>query len=95
MYDHGSELRFEWSAGKAAGNRRKHGVSFEEACGAFYDALALLIEDPIHSIEEERFVLLGIGSGLRLLVVVHCYRGDCIRIISAREANSVERAMYG
>lgn len=94
MYDHGSELRFEWSAVKAAANRRKHRVSFEEACGVFFDSLALLVEDPIHSVDEERFVLLGLGSALRLLVVVHCYRGDRVRIISARKANPAERAMY-
>ena len=95
MYDRdGAELRFEWNRTKAALNLRKHGVSFEEARGAFYDSLALFIQDPIHSVDEERFVLLGIGSGLRLLIVVHCYRGDRIRFISARRASPSERALY-
>jgi uncharacterized DUF497 family protein len=91
-----SELRFEWDEKKNASNRRKHSVSFEEAQTVFYDEAALLIHDPDHSVDEDRFVLLGLGSTLRMLVVCHCYhgRGGVIRIISARKASRSERATY-
>lgn len=91
-----AELRFEWDARKAAANKAKHGVSFEEASTAFADELALFMADPEHSHEEDRFVLLGLSSSVRLLVVVHAYREDdeTIRIISARRANSRERTQY-
>jgi hypothetical protein len=91
-----AELRFECDERKNATNRRKHGVSFEEAQTVFFDEHALLIADPDHSEREERFVLLGLGHGLRVLAVCHCYRrrGDVIRIISARKANQAEREGY-
>ena len=89
------ELRFEWDDRKDAANRRTHGVSFEEAQTVFFDEHALLIPDPDHSEREERFVLLGLSSALRTLVVCHCYRrGTTIRIISARKANRGEREQY-
>lgn len=89
-------LRFEWDERKAAQNRRRHGVSFTEARTVFLDEDALLIPDLDHSVEEERFVLLGASSLLRVLVVVHCYREaeDVIRIISARKANREEQGQY-
>lgn len=89
-------LRFEWDPRKAAVNRRKHGVSFEDARSVFADERARLIDDPDHSEDEDRFVLLGLSSSLRLLVVAHCYRaeGKTIRIISAREAAREEEAYY-
>lgn len=88
-------LLFEWDDRKAAQNIRKHGVSFEEAKTVFEDEHALLIDDPDHSEGEDRYVLLGISAGRRTLVVCHCYRkGDAIRIISARKANSKERKRY-
>jgi uncharacterized protein len=91
-----SPLRFEWDPRKAAANRRKHGVSFEDAQSVFADERARLIDDPDHSEEEDRFVLLGLSSTLRLLVVAHCYRaeGNVIRIISARKATPEEQADY-
>jgi uncharacterized protein len=91
-----SELRFEWDERKNKSNRRKHGVSFEEAQTAFADERGLLIDDPEHSDDEDRFVLLGMSSALRVLVVCHCYRaeGDVIRIISARRAERHEQADY-
>ncbi len=91
-----SELRFEWDPKKNALNRRKHGVSFEEAETAFVDENALLLDDPDHSRDEDRFVLLGLSATLRVLVVCHCYRrsGDVIRIISARKADRTEGATY-
>ena len=66
-------LRFGWDDRKNVQNRRKHGVSFEEAQMVFFDEHALLIADPDHSGQEERFVLLGLGGELRMLVVCHCY----------------------
>lgn len=91
-----STLRFDWDESKAAANAKKHGVSFEEAKSVFLDERAKLINDPDHSEDEERFVLLGISSTLRLLVVCHCYRdvGNVIRIISARKANASESKFY-
>ena len=89
-------LRFEWDDRKNTQNRRKHGVSFEEAQRVFFDEQALLIVDPDHSEEEERFILLGLSSALQTLVVCHCYRraGEVIRLISARPADRQERELY-
>lgn len=89
-------LRFAWDERKNASNQRKHGVSFEEAQSTFYDDYALLIPDPEHPDIEDRFVLLGLSSRLRVLVVCHCYRErqGVIRIISARKANRSEQADY-
>jgi hypothetical protein len=90
-------LAFEWGSRKASANRKKHGVSFEEASSAFSDEHALVIADPDHSDDEDRFVLLGLSSALRLVVVIHCFRerDDVIRIISARKASRTERSHYG
>src|SRR5262245_45717602 len=90
-----ARLRFTWDPRKADSNRRKHGVTFEEARTVFYDEGAVLIDEPDHSDDDDdRFVLLGMSGHARVLVVVHCYRtdGDVIRIISARRANRSERA---
>jgi uncharacterized DUF497 family protein len=91
-----SALRFEWDARKAAANERKHGVSFEEARTVFFDERARLIDDPDHSEYEDRFVLLGLSSALRLLLVCHCYRSEdgVVRIISARKAIAEESKSY-
>ena len=91
-----SEIEFEWDPTKAAANLKKHGVSFEEASTAFWDDHALVIDDPDHSLDEERFVLLGLSSNVRLVTVVHCFRGedDVIRIISARRATPGEQTSY-
>lgn len=89
------ELRCEWNDRKDVANRRTHGVSFEEAHTVFFDERAVLIADPDHSEAEERCILLGLSSALRMLVVCHCYRrNDVIRIISARKANPSERTQY-
>ena len=92
-----SGLSFEWDSRKAASNERKHGVTFPEASSAFADEHALVIPDPDHSDSEERFILLGLSSAIRLLVVVHCFReeDDVIRIISARKATRTESQQYG
>ena len=89
-------LRFEWDERKAVENANKHGVTFEEARSVFFDERARLIDDPDHSEREERFILLGLSSSLRLLVVCHCYRsaGNLIRVISARKATTSESRSY-
>jgi uncharacterized protein len=89
-------LSFEWDERKASANAKKHGVSFDEARSVFVDERAKLIGDPDHSEDEDRFVLLGLSSVLRLLLVCHCYRaeGNVIRIISARKASSHESKSY-
>jgi len=89
-------LRFEWDPKKASSNEKKHGVSFEEAREVFFDENAKLIDDPDHSGNEDRFVLLGLSSALRVILVCHCYRDEegVIRIISARKASSNEVRQY-
>lgn len=89
-------LRFEWDPRKESANRRKHGVSFEEALTVFSDDNAILIDDPEHSAAEDRFILLGVSAALRTLVVVHAYRGrdNVIRLISARRATRTEQKVY-
>jgi uncharacterized DUF497 family protein len=90
-----NELVFEWDERKSRSNRAKHGVSFEEARTAFLDENARVIADPEHSDDEDRFVLLGLSAGLRVLVVCHCHRQDeTIRIISARKADRDEQRQY-
>ncbi len=88
------ELRFEWDTRKSAGNAKKHKVTFEEARSAFADPNGLVIDDPDHSEEEERFILLGLSYAVRLLVVCHVFRADVVRIISARKATPREAATY-
>lgn len=89
-------LQFEWDENKNAINKEKHRVSFEEASTVFYDEGAILITDPAHSEQEERFILLGFSSLARLLMVCHCVRGEdnIIRIISARKATKAETEQY-
>lgn len=91
-----ASLRFEWDPRKAAANVRKHGVTFAEAETAFYDDYAAMLEDPDHSDEEDRYVLLGMSGALRVLLVVHCVRngGSVVRLISARKATRSERVQY-
>ena len=87
-------LLFEWDPKKARRNLKTHGVSFDEASTAFRDPLSVTIADPLHSEDEERFVLIGQSHRHRLLVVIHTERGDRIRIISARLATTRERLRY-
>ena len=97
MYNvHMTTPRFEWEPRKVTANLKKHGITFEEAKSVFYDEHAKLIDDPDHSDEEERFVLLGLSHTLRVLLVCHCYRseGNIIRIISARKATPKESKDY-
>ena len=91
-----TELRFEWHDIKASVNAKKHGIAFEEACSVFADENAKYMADPDHSEHEDRFILLGLSSAMKLLVVCHCYRGadHVIRIISARKATKAETQQY-
>ena len=87
-------LRFEWDERRS--NRIKHGVWFEEAQSAFRDPNGRVFYDPEHSEEEDRFILIGVSSTARPLVVVHCYKesDSVIRIISARKATKKEHIFY-
>jgi uncharacterized DUF497 family protein len=90
-----NEIRFEWNKLKALANKRKHGVSFEEAQAVFYDEEAVEFDDPDHSQDEDRFIILGMSLKLRVLVISHCVRKrDIIRIISARKATRCEANHY-
>lgn len=89
-------MRFEWDENKNEINKKKHKISFEEAQTVFYDVEALVISDPDHSDDEERFIILGESFQANLLVVCHCYRvsDTVIRIISARKATKSETKQY-
>jgi uncharacterized protein len=91
-----TEVRFDWEPVKAEGNLRKHGVSFDEAQSVFYDEYATEFYDDTHSEWEDRFLLLGLSSHLRLVMVCHCYRENDLvnRIISARKATTNEAKFY-
>ena len=90
------ELTFEWDPAKSRANKRKHGVSFEEARTAFHDENAKQYFDPDHSDDEDRFILLGMSFKLRVVIVCHCFRERelAIRIISARKADQAEKQTY-
>lgn len=87
-------MRFQWDPRKAASNRAKHGISFEEAATVFGDPLGRIVDDPRHSDGEQRYVLLGYSGGQRLVAVMFTERGEEIRIISARPATRRERRDY-
>ncbi len=89
-------IRFEWNDNKSRQNKRKHGVSFEEAQSVFYDERAIQYFDPDHSEDEDRFIMLGMSIKTRVLVVCHCYKENdaVIRIISARKAKKDEQNEY-
>ena len=91
-----NDIRFEWNDRKSRENKRKHGVSFEEAQAVFLDENAVRYFDPDHSENEDRFIMLGMSFALRVLVVCHCYRENdsVIRIISARKADRHEQSGY-
>ena len=90
-------IKFEWNCAKTAANVKKHGVSFEEAQTVFYDEFAVQFFDEENSDDEARFLLLGLSTQAKLLIVCHCERdsGNVIRIISARKATKREKAFYG
>jgi hypothetical protein len=89
-------IEFEWDTAKAASNKKKHGVSFEEARSVFYDEFAVQFFDEDNSVSEDRFLMLGFSDEARLLIVCHCERnkGNTIRIISARKATKYESSYY-
>jgi hypothetical protein len=89
-------IRFEWDPRKAASNREKHGVSFEEARDSFFDPFGDRFWDTEHSNEEDRFLWLARSPLKRILLVVHCFRASdsLLRIISARKATTKEKAFY-
>lgn len=87
-------LTFEWDESKANENLKKHGVSFDEAKTVFNDPFSVTIDDPDHSIEENRYVDIGLSSKSRLIVVSYIERNGRIRIISSRKATRRERKDY-
>lgn len=87
-------MRFDWDKNKAEGNLAKHKVSFEEAATVFGDPLSDTFDDPDHSAEEDRFLIIGHSEQGRLLFVSHADDGETVRIISAREATRRERESY-
>ena len=87
-------LTFEWVSRKAEQNLRKHRVSFEEAATVFRDAQSYIFFDPDHSLDEDRYIIIGISSWGRLLMVAFTERGDTIRIISSRRATRSEESFY-
>jgi uncharacterized DUF497 family protein len=91
-----ARLQFVWDETKSRANKRKHGISFDEARTAFHDENASVYYDPDHSDDEDRFLLLGMSARLRVLVVCHCYResDETVRIISARRADRREEENY-
>lgn len=93
---HMKNIQFEWDEEKNRKNKRKHGVSFEEAQTVFLDENAIRFFDPDHLDDEDRFLMLGISFQLRILVVCHCFRASdaVIRIVSARKANRKEESVY-
>ncbi len=95
-YITGVIMVFVWDENKAEQNIKKHGVTFQEATTVFDDYDALQIFDPDHSEDEDRFIILGMSSAFRILVVCHCFRenDEQIRIISARKATVREKATY-
>jgi uncharacterized DUF497 family protein len=88
------EQEFSWNDRKAAANSKKHGVTFQEAATVFADPLARIYDDPDHSDDEQRFLLVGHSFAGRVLLVVHAENWDTIRIISARRAKPSEREEY-
>ena len=89
-------LKFEWDENKNTINKKKHGLSFETAKEVFFDDDAVLFDDPDHSIDEERFLIIGMLKSSKICIVSHCYRDESniIRIISAREATKNEKKIY-
>ena len=85
---------FEWDPAKERTNRRKHGVSFDEATSVFADPFSINMPDPSHSVAEERFLVLGRAASAKLLIVAYAERGQRTRLISARRASPSEHRLY-
>ena len=95
MYEVNGRL-FDWDSKKNLANIEKHGVSFKMATSAFFDPNAVVVDDDAHSLEEDRFILIGVNKYDKLLTVCHCHRndGNVVRIISARKPNRFEQEVY-
>lgn len=91
-----NEIQFEWDDNKNSINIKKHKISFEEASTVFYDENAIVFDDPEHSQDEDRFLIIGVSTSRKICIVSHCYRDDdnIIRLISAREAEKSEQQVY-
>ena len=87
-------MEFEWDPRKATKNLRKHRVSFSEAATVLSDPLSITVPDPHHSIDERRYLTVGMSDRLRALIVAHTERDNRVRIISARQLTSDEREAY-
>jgi hypothetical protein len=87
-------MEFEWDPNKAESNLRKHGISFSEAATVLGDTFSITVRDPDHSLDEERYITVGLSYHSRLLIVSHTERGDNVRIISARELTRQERKAF-
>ena len=87
-------MSFQWDEQKARANLEKHGISFEEAATVFGDSLYVDFYDPDHSSEEQRYIILGVSTEGRLLMVSYTQRGEVVRLISSREVTSAERKAY-
>jgi hypothetical protein len=87
-------LKFEWNPNKAKKNIEKHGVSFDEAATVFSDPLSMTYDDPDHSYDENRYIIIGLSDLGRLLFVSHAETDNIIRIISARQLTRKERKQY-
>ncbi len=92
-----NSIKFAWDNQKALSNKKKHGIDFSEAKTVFFDENAKVIDDPEHSDTKDRFIILGLSSYARTLVVCHCYQeaNRVIRIISARKATKNKSKQYG
>lgn len=87
-------IKFEWDPNKARTSLRKHHIAFREAATVFRDPLSITFYDPDHSEHEERYIIVGLSTSGRLLIVSHTDLGDRIRIINARELTRAEREEY-
>ncbi len=87
-------MEFDWDPQKATSNLRWHRVSFGEAATVFSDPLSVTAPDPDHSLDEDRFITIGLSHRGRVLMVAYTENGDRIRIISARALTRTERAQY-
>jgi hypothetical protein len=87
-------MEFEWDRNKAASNLKKHGISFPEAATVFGDPLSITFPDPEHSIDESRYITIGLSINRKIIILAHADRENRIRIISTRLATRKERRFY-
>jgi uncharacterized DUF497 family protein len=87
-------MNYQWDYDKAQGNLRKHKIRFADAVFVFQDESAITLEDPEHSENEDRHITIGMDALGQILVVIYTWRGNTIRLISARKATARERKVY-